>query len=31
MANKMGLSSPWVTYARKVHALFAEDPDIECV
>ncbi len=31
MTSKMGLSSPWVTYARKVHALFAEDPDIQCV
>lgn len=28
MSNKVGLSTPWVTYARKVNALFEEDPEV---
>jgi len=28
MPNKVGLSTPWVTYARKVNALFEKDPEI---
>ena len=28
MPNKVGLSTPWVTYARKVNALFEEDPEV---
>lgn len=29
MENKMGISSPWVIYAKKLMALFGEDPEIE--
>lgn len=29
MTNKVGLSSPWVIYFRKVEALFAQDPDVK--
>ena len=28
LEDNMGLSSPWVTYFRKIEALFGEDPEI---
>lgn len=28
MASNVGISSPWVTYARKVNALFENDPEV---
>ena len=31
MSNNVGLSSPWVAYARKIYALFEQDSDIRCV
>ena len=27
--NKVGLSSPWVTFSRKIEALFGQDPEIK--
>ena len=29
MSEKLKLSPPWVTYVRKIEALFGEDPDIK--
>lgn len=31
MSENIGLSSPWVIFARKITALFEKDPDIKCV
>jgi len=31
MANVLTLSSPWITYTRKVKALFGDDPEINIV
>lgn len=28
MADRLGLSSPWITYFRKIEALFEKDPDV---
>lgn len=28
MADRLGLSSPWITYFRKIEALFDKDPDV---
>ena len=30
MPNKLDVASPWVTFARKIYMLFAEDPDVRC-
>jgi len=29
MAEKVGIASPWMTFAREVHALFRYDPEVE--
>ena len=31
MTDKVGLASPWVTYARKIYELFGADPDIQVI
>ena len=28
MADRLGLSSPWITYFRKIEALFDKDPEV---
>ena len=28
MADRLGLSSPWITYFRKIEALFSKDPEV---
>lgn len=28
MADRLGLSSPWITYFKKIEALFAKDPEV---
>lgn len=29
MADYVGIASPWMTFAREVHELFREDPEVE--